>query len=151
MLPLGRQSPRKKGIMDQNRILELALETLEKQRMEIDRAIAEIREFQDGKKRVFARNPEVSTLVVVKRRSRTQSERKAQAQKMKQYWAATRARAAKAKKPTPPNLKPKRVTANKAISEGMRAYWAKRKMEAAGKIAKTKPTANKAPKQPPKA
>jgi len=151
MLPLGRQSPRKKGIMDQNRILELALETLEKQRMEIDRAIAEIREFQDGKKRVFARNPEVSTLVVVKRRSRTQSERKAQAQKMKQYWAATRARAAKAKKPTPPNLKPKRVTANKAISEGMRAYWAKRKAEAAGKIAKTKPTANKAPKQPPKA
>ena len=146
MLPLGRQSPRKKGIMDQNRILELALETLEKQRMEIDRAIAEIREFQDGKKRVFARNPEVSTLVVVKRRSRTQSERKAQAQKMKQYWAATRARAAKAKKPTPPNLKPKRVTANKAISEGMRAYWAKRKMEAAGKISKTKPTANKTPK-----
>jgi hypothetical protein len=135
--------------MDQNRILELALETLEKQRMEIDRAIAEIGELQDGNKRLISKKQETPTLIAVKRRSRTQSERKAKAQKMRQYWAATRA--AKAKKPTPPNLKPKRASTNKAISEGMRAYWAKRKAEAAGKIAKTKPTANKAPKQPPKA
>ena len=137
--------------MDRNRILELAVETLEKRKAginaEIETIRAELKEIGSG----TTRKVKPAAASTRRRRLQTRAERKAHSERMKQYWAAKRARAAKAKKPTLPNLKLKRATANKAISEGMRAYWAKRKAETGGEIVKTKPKADKAPKQPPKA
>ena len=81
--------------MDRNRILELAVETLEKQKAEINAEIetvrAELKESRSGtaKKAGFA-------IVPIRRRySRTPAERRAHSESMKAYWAAKRARAAK--------------------------------------------------------
>jgi hypothetical protein len=130
--------PPQEGNMDRKRILELALETLEARRTEIERAIAEIREFQDGKKRVFVRNPEISTLVVVKRRSRTAAERKALSRRMKEIWAARKLQAAKpsVSAKTAPGIakhKPKSAAEKRALSLKMKQVWAKKKAEAAKK------------------
>ncbi len=48
--------------MDRTRLLELALETLEKQRAEIDAAIDEIRGLQGGKRRGTVRKSAIPTL-----------------------------------------------------------------------------------------
>jgi hypothetical protein len=118
--------------MDRKRLLELALETLEAKRTEIEREIAEIREFQDGKKRIFARKPEVSTLVAVKRRSRTPAQRKAISRRMKEIWATRRLRAAK---PSPSKAKRKPMSAarKRALSLKMKQVWANKKAAVAKK------------------
>ena len=61
------------------------------------------------------------------------------------------ARKAKSVAATTGRRRPRTQAERKAQSRRMKAYWAARKAEAAGKIAKTKPRANKAPKRPPKA
>lgn len=120
--------------MDRKRVLELALETLAARRAEVEAVIAEVVELQRGTRRVIAKKPELPTLVVVKRKSRTQAERKAQSERMKAYWAAKRALAGKKEKPSPAGGKRKLKSAkSRAVSEGMRAYWAKRKAEEAKK------------------
>ena len=81
--------------MDNKRLLELALDTLLAKRTEIERSIAEIRELQAGKKQVFARKSEVSTVVAVKQRARTQAQRKALSRRMKQIWAKKKSAVAK--------------------------------------------------------
>jgi len=121
--------------MDKSRILELALETLEKQRTEIEREIEEIREFQDGKKRVFARNPEISALVVVTRRSRTPAERKAQSERMKQYWAQKKAPAASKTAGVRTKVRAWTAAEKKALSLRMKEVWKRR--AAAAKKSKT--------------
>jgi hypothetical protein len=93
----------KKGNMDLKRLLELALETLESKRTEIERSIAEICEFRDGKKRVFMRTSQTS-IVAVKQTSRTPAQRKAQSRRMKKIWAARKKQAAK---PSPSKTKRK--------------------------------------------
>jgi hypothetical protein len=130
--------------MEQRQILELALEALEKQKADLNAALAEIREMQDGNKRIISSRPEIPTLVVVKRRSKTLAERRAHSQKMRKYWAAKKAQAAKpasaVKKPAPVGAKvgTKTDAKRKALSLAMKKAWKKRKAAAAAKTAKTK-------------
>ena len=125
--------------MDHKQILELALETLERRRAEVEAAIAEVVELQGGNPRRIVRRPELPTLVVVKRRSRTQAERRAQSLRMKRIWAKKRA-AQTGKEPAPSKPSPSggrrksRSAKSKAVSEGMRAYWAVRKAEEQKKV-----------------
>ena len=121
---------RKKGNMERKRILELALETLENQRAEVDAAIAEISEMKGGIRRGIVKKSGTPTPVMAKRRSRTAAERKAQSLRMRRIWAEKKA--ARAKKPSPAGGKRKmRSAKSQAVSEGMRVYWAKKKAEAA--------------------
>ena len=118
--------------MDRNRVLELALEALEKQRADVEAAIAEVEELQGGIPRRIVRRPELPTLVVVKRRSQTAAERKSQSERMKAYWARKRAESAKLSAAQAPETatkkrKPKTAAHRRAQSKAMKAYWAKRK------------------------
>ena len=140
-----------KGTMDRNRILELAVETLEKQKAGIDAEIetvrAELKKIGSG----TARKVKPAAASTRRRRLQTQAERKTHSKRMKQYWAAKRAKAAKAsaaKKSSPASGKSRAKSAaeKKALSLKMKQVWKKKKAEAAGKITKTKPKAKKAPK-----
>ncbi len=76
------------------RILELALETLIARKTAVEAEIAEIRAELEGR----APSPKSSRgtkMVSRRRRARTPAERKAQSERMKLYWAARRAEAAK--------------------------------------------------------
>jgi hypothetical protein len=109
------------------RILELAMEELQRQKAAIDADIEEIQ----GELRGF--KPAVAAKAVVtakgRRRSRTSAQRMAQSERMKKYWAAKRSRAAGSRKYKA--SKPK--GSSKAISDAMKAYWAKKKAEKAVK------------------
>jgi hypothetical protein len=137
------------GHMDQKRILELAVEELKRQKAGIDAEIEIVRAELRGSGTPGGSKAAATT--ISKRRPRTPAQRRAQSLRMRKHWAAKRMQEAKAKKPTPPNLKIEKATASKAISEGMRAYWAKKKAETASRTAKAKPKGNKVPKQPSKA
>ena len=141
MLPVGRHSPRKKGIMDRNRILELAIETLEKQKAVIDADIesirAELKEAGSG----TARKEKPFAASTRRRRSRKPAEHKSQSQRMKNYWAAKKLQAAKPSLPaktSPASVKGKPMSAarKKALSLKMKAVWAKKRAEAAKKAQK---------------
>ena len=119
--------------MDNKRLLELALEALLAKRTEIDRSIAEIRELQDGKKRVFAGKPAVSTLVAVKPISRTQAQRKALSRRMKEIWAAKKRPAAKTSA-SKAKRKPMSAARKKALSLKMKQIWANKKSATAKKV-----------------
>jgi predicted nucleic acid-binding Zn-ribbon protein len=123
-----------KGNMDRTRILELALEALEKQRTDVEAAITEIRELRDGNKRKIAGKPDMSAIVALKRRSKTKAERKAQAKRMREYWAAKKLQAAKVS-PAGAKRRPKSAAEKKALSLKMKQVWAKRKAEARKKTA----------------
>jgi hypothetical protein len=102
------------------RILELALETLEKRKAAIDAEIQLIQTQLKGGTKHKTVAPAAG-----KRKARTAAQRKAQSERMKQIWAAKRA-AKKAVLPKP-KTGPKSAAARKAQSERMKAYWAKRK------------------------
>jgi hypothetical protein len=129
--------------MDRNRLLELAVEELERQKAGIDEEIAAVRAELGGKgSTVRTRSVSAGT-----RRRRTLAQRRAQAQRMREYWAAKRAQAAKpaavAKRLSDPVTVAKVRTwtdaKKKALSLRMREVWKKRK-EAAAKKAKSKAT-----------
>jgi hypothetical protein len=105
------------------RILELAMEELQRQKAAIDADIEEIQAELRGFRPAAAKKATVAAKA--NRRSRSSAQRKAQSERMKKYWAAKRSRTATSKKPKA--SKPK--TTSKAISDAMRAYWAKRKAE----------------------
>jgi hypothetical protein len=108
------------------RILEIALEELQRRKAEIDADIELIRQ-ELGSEPVGSATE--FTAVDKRRRGRSSAQRKAQSERMRKYWAARRTgSSAKVKTRNP---KP-RKSSSKAISEAMRAYWAKRKA-AAGK------------------
>ena len=103
--------------MDRERMLELALEALEKQRTSVEDEIRELTgQLEPG-----------ITAPSGKRRTRTAAERRAHSQAMKLYWRRRKAAATKAKSKSGPQS----AAARKAVSERMRAYWAKRKAQAA--------------------
>ena len=85
--------------MENKRILELALEALERRRIQAEAEVAALRAAMRGsakaapkkKARPAAKPPE-------KRRVKTPKQRKAQSKRMKKYWAEKNAAAAKAKK-----------------------------------------------------
>jgi len=123
--------------MDRNRLLELAIEEIARQKAAVEAEIGTIRAELGGF--AVSRRTMSAGFTTGKRRSRTPAERKTQSLRMKKYWAAKRGRAAKKRAAAP---KPKaRAAINKAISDAMRVYWAKRKAKASGKAAKTKPVA----------
>jgi hypothetical protein len=120
-----------KGNMDRKRLLELAVEALEKQKAEAEATIAEIHALQRGTKRIAAKKPGMQMLVVVKRRSKTAAQRKALSRRMKEIWAAKRLRAAKP--PITAKRRPKSAAEKKALSLKMKRVWAAKK-KAAKKI-----------------
>jgi hypothetical protein len=88
--------------MEQKRILELALETLEKRRTQVEAEVEALRAEMGGSGRATLKRKAGSTARRKgKRRAKTPAERKAQSKRMKAYWAAKKAAAAaKAKNPT---------------------------------------------------
>jgi hypothetical protein len=115
--------------MDRNRLLELAVEELERQKGVIESEIKAVRAELRG-----SRIPrEIISEAAAKRGYRTPAQRKAQSERMKKIWAARKAAAVRKATPTKP---PKKAAASEAISAAMKAYWARRKAEAAGKTGK---------------
>jgi hypothetical protein len=121
--------------MDRNRLLELAIKELEKQKAAVDAEIEDIRSELRG---VGATRPTRPVVAVVGgRRRRTPAERKAQSEKMRKIWAARKAAALTNKAPAKP--KADKAVVSKSRSEAMKAAWAKRKAQKTVKTAKTKP------------
>jgi len=87
--------------MDHKRILELALETLEKQKTQVEAEVEALRAEMRGSGGVTAkRKAGPAASPSGKRRAKTPAERRAQSKRMKAYWVAKKAAAAaKAKKP----------------------------------------------------
>jgi nucleoid-associated protein YgaU len=129
--------------MDRNRILELALEGLQKQKAGIDQEIEMIQAELSGRGSTVREKPFVPAVGTARGRLRTPAERKAQGERMRQYWAAKRAKAAKvttAPKTSPaagPKRRMKTAAEKKALSLKMREIWKKRRA-ATAKSAKTK-------------
>jgi hypothetical protein len=88
--------------MEHKRILELALETLEKRRTQVEAEVKALRAEMRGSVRATStRKAESTESLSGRRRARTPAERKAQSKRMKAYWAAKKAAAvAKSKKAT---------------------------------------------------
>ena len=125
--------------MDRNRILELAIEALEKQKAGIDEEIVAI---QAELKGTGAAIRQTTSPVTRRGRTRTAAERKAQAQRMREYWAEKRALAAKSRvamntSPVSGKGRRKSTAEKKALSLKMKQVWARRRAEGAKK-AKTK-------------
>jgi hypothetical protein len=144
--------------MDRNRILELALESLEKQKTGIELELEMVRAEMNGAKSVALETKAV-TARTGRRRSRTAAERQAQAKRMREYWAAKKGKAAKPAVQAPKKVKaaaePSPVLAKNApktksdagrklLSLRMKEVWKKRKA-AAAKKSTAKPKTAKAP------
>ena len=82
--------------MDKNRILELAIETLERQKAEIDAEIEKIRAELKGQTTSVSRKKNSQTMPK-KKRSMTAAQRKAHSESMKKYWAQKKRRVGAAK------------------------------------------------------
>ncbi len=116
--------------------MELAAESLEKQVVELDAEIEAIQAELNGTGFRSARKAEP---VTQKGRFRTSAQRKAQAKRMREYWAARRAQAGKpaAEAATAPAPGASRTEARKkAISLATKKAWKRRKAAAAAKNAK---------------
>ena len=131
--------------MDWNKLLELALEELNRQRAAVDEEIANVVAELNGTGAIIRQAKSITPSAGRKGgRMKTASERKAHSLRMKGIWAARRAKAAKpavkpakAAKPAEPKV-PKanaKVSGAKknARSLAMKAAWAKRKATAAEK------------------
>jgi hypothetical protein len=128
----GRQSPlRSERIQMNTRVLELAIEALEGQRAEIELEIQALQSM------IKDRTTPQTVTAVGKRAGRTPAQRKAQSERMRQYWQRKRASKASDKARAKPKSGPQSAAARKAISDRMKAYWAKRKAESAKKGRKT--------------
>jgi hypothetical protein len=88
--------------MEHKRILELALQVLEKQKIQVEAEIEALRAEMRGSGRATStRKTAHAASPSGRRRTRTPAERKAQSKRMKAYWAAKKAAVvAKAKKAT---------------------------------------------------
>ena len=131
--------------MDKNRVYELAIEALERQKAEINSEIekfkSEIKDLKTTptKKRTSAK-PE-------KKRGKSAAERKALSEKMKIVWAARKSKAKKGKEKqkvkaastklarikTTSKIRPKTEAEKKALSLKMKEVWKKRKAKATQK------------------
>jgi hypothetical protein len=132
--------------MDRNRILQLAVDALERQKAGIDAEIETIRAELSGSETAIS----AKSVVTGNRggRARTLAQHKAQSQRMKERWAVRRA--VKAEKPTPLSPTPKKA-ASSSINNAIQAFLEKKKADTAKTDAKAKPTGNKIPKKPSKA
>jgi uncharacterized protein (UPF0335 family) len=107
--------------MERKRILELAVEALQQQKAQVEADIQTIQAELKGTGFGVSESKEPQA------RRRSPAERKAQAERMREYWAAKRAQA-----------KPRAAAAKKALSLKMKEIWKKRKAAAAAKKAKSK-------------
>jgi hypothetical protein len=114
------------------RILELAMEELKRQKAAIELELESIRAELGGV--AAAGRTKAVAADAGRRRGRSEAERKAQSERMRKYWAARKTPKAAGMNAVAPDKKSRKAS-SKAISEAMRAYWAKRK---AGKTAKAK-------------
>ena len=114
--------------MDRNRLLELAVEQLQRQKAGIDAEIDAIRVELNGA-RLGSRQAGPAPERTGRKRVRTPSERRAQAQRMREYWAAKR-RAGKTS-PAHSKAKTKSAAQKSALSLKMKEVWKKRKAAAA--------------------
>jgi hypothetical protein len=121
------------------RILELAIEELTRQKNAIEAEIETIRGELKGPGSVRLA---IAPAIAGKRRVRNAAQRKAQSERMKRYWAAKKSPVVAAKESKKSNPKPRKA-ASEAISEAMRAYWAKRKAAGKNYKAKSKVTPSK--------
>jgi len=134
--------------MDRKQILELALQALQQQKAGIDADIEAIRAELEGTGSTIRQTTIVVSVATQRGRQRTPAERRAQAQRMRQIWAARKAKAAKpaaAKTAPAAGTKTRLMTAaqKKALSLKMKEAWKKRKA-GAGKKTKAAPKAVKA-------
>ena len=114
----------KKGIMDNQAILVMAMEALEMRKAAIDAQIIELRgQIKGG-------IPGRSQAAAPAGKSMTVAQRAAQSKRMKAIWRLRKAGNAKAVKKASPEKGPKSAAARKAQSARMKAYWAKKKAAA---------------------
>jgi len=121
--------------MDLNRILELAVETLEKRKAGINAEIETIRAELQGRGFRTARKMIPAAASTKRRRLQTRAERKAHSEGMKAHWADKKTRPAKASatKKLPAasgKRRAKSAAEKKALSLKMKQVWEKRKAEA---------------------
>jgi hypothetical protein len=134
--------------MDRNRILGLAVEELIKQRAEIDAEIDAIRTELNSAGIEAPKQARAAAKKVGRRRSRTPAERRAQAKRMRLYWAAKKlaakpSAASKMQSIARANARKKSKAQKLALSLIMREVWKKRRA-AAAEAAKAKQKAAKA-------
>jgi peptidoglycan hydrolase CwlO-like protein len=94
--------------MEHKRILELALEALEKRKTQVEAEVKALRaEMRGSGKATSTRKAGPTASASGRRRAKTPAERKAQSKRMKAYWAAKKAAAAAAKAKKPAQSGPK--------------------------------------------
>ncbi len=119
--------------MEFNRILELAFEELAKKKKQIENEIKMV----SAEMNRIARKPASSIAEIKKRSRRSAAQRKAQSQRMREYWAAKRAKAAKTtarlRRLPARSLKRRAKSAaqRKLLSLKMKQVWRRRKAAAA--------------------
>jgi hypothetical protein len=126
--------------MDRARLLELAIAELERQKAGIDEDIAAIRAEMNGPE--SAELPMELAPSAGNRKKRTAAERRAQAKRMREYWAARRAQAVKPAASAPKTSSAPARTGRvrvwtdaekKALSLKLKKAWEKRKAASAKK------------------
>ena len=118
--------------------MELAIKELERQKAAISVEIETIDSQLKGSASRAAKKAKAVSAPTGRINRKTAAARKAQSLRMKEYWAAKRAKAAKSKavKKTPPASgkgRPKTEAEKKALSLKMKEVWKKRKAEEAKK------------------
>ncbi len=111
--------------MDHNRILELAFEELTRRKKEIENEIEMLR--AESKPAGLRKTGSAETGA---RRPRTPAERKAQSERMRKYWAAKKARAARTLPSAGMRRRAKSEAEKKAMSLKMKQVWRRRRAEA---------------------
>ena len=125
--------------MNQKRMLELALDELNRQKVGIDEEIAALQAELKGTGATGRQMTLPTPIRTGKRRKRTAAERRAQSRKMKQIWAARRAKAGnkadvKALSTSRAKVRKMSDAQKKAISLKMKQVWKKRREAAAKKV-----------------
>lgn len=127
--------------MDKNRILELAIEALEREKAKINTEIENLRSEIKGLRTTPIKKP--ASAKPATKRGKSAAERKAQSDKMKRIWAKRKSKAEKGKEKASPakpakakatsKIRPKTAAEKKALSLKMKEVWKKKKAEAAQK------------------
>jgi hypothetical protein len=115
--------------MERNRLIELAIAELERQKAGIDQDLKALRAELAGKGSAARQKELAPSAVTLERRSRTLVQRRAQAKRMKAYWAKKKAGKVSEAKAPAAGAKARAWTdaKKKALSLKMRQVWKKRK------------------------
>jgi hypothetical protein len=126
--------------MEKNRILELALDGLQREKERIEAEMKFIQSELKGTGSAIRQALSLPSAGTRRRRRKTSAERKAHAQRMREIWAVRRVQATKPAAPakTAPaaastKTRSKTAAQKKALSLKMREVWKRRKAAAAKK------------------